>query len=119
MLSNISKKELELFREKWGQFYYSDTIGMDWEKPKKQNVTGVIPSNHSGYCIASNDIEDLICETITQVLEDVAGEEEDTENFKIPKGEDIGVYRHCESLKRKSANRKRQEILDYAKNFKN
>ena len=31
-MENIIKK----FREKWGRFYYSDKIGMDWEKPSKQ-----------------------------------------------------------------------------------
>lgn len=71
MLSNISKKELELFREKWGQFYYSDTIGMDWEKPKKQNVTGGIPNKHDGFCIASGDIEKDILSSHIALIEGV------------------------------------------------
>ena len=52
----LIKNEKE-FRDKWGRFYYSDDVGMDWEKPKKQNVTGGIKDEHNGCCLASDDIE--------------------------------------------------------------
>jgi len=54
-------------REKFGRFYYSDKIKMDWEKPEKQNVTGGIPENHNGFCIASDTIENFWIEKLQQV----------------------------------------------------
>jgi len=54
-------------REKFGRFYYSDKVGMDWEKPEKQNVTGGIPENHNGFCIASDTIENFWIEKLQQV----------------------------------------------------
>lgn len=50
-------KILKEFREKWGRFYYSDSVGMDWVKPKKQNVSGIPLPESNGFCIASDDIE--------------------------------------------------------------
>ena len=54
-------------REKFGRFYYSDKVEMDWEKPEKQNVTGGIPENHNGFCIASDTIENFWIEKLQQV----------------------------------------------------
>lgn len=65
------KKIVSDFREKWGQFYFSDLVGMDWEKPKKRNFrpdeeAQVFGSD--GRCIASGDIEKDLVETIHQEL---------------------------------------------------
>lgn len=59
------------FREKWGRFYYSDLVGMDWEKPTKPNFR---PDEEAqifgsdGKCIASGDVEKDLIETVRQEL---------------------------------------------------
>ena len=61
----------ERFRQKFGRFYYSDIVGIDWEKPKEKNVTGEIPDGHNGYCIASDDIESFIQKTLDKREEEI------------------------------------------------
>ena len=44
------------FRDKWGRFYFSETVEVDWEKPKD-----IHPELLSGIaCVASDDIENDI-----------------------------------------------------------
>lgn len=62
-MTTKEQKEIKKFRGKFGRFYYSDEVGMDWQKPKKQNITGGIPDKHSGFCIASDDIENIIIDS--------------------------------------------------------
>lgn len=73
-MSKYTEEVIAQFRKKWGQFYYSDEIGMDWEKPEKQNVTGGIPNGHSGYCIASGDIEKDFLDALQKQIEMIEGE---------------------------------------------
>lgn len=43
----------EEFRKNFGRYYYSETVGMDWEKPEKIGTkTGKI-------CLPSDEIEDF------------------------------------------------------------
>lgn len=50
----------EKFRKKFGRFYYSDSVGIHWEKPTTKNVTGTPIEGSDGFCIASDDIEQFI-----------------------------------------------------------
>ena len=56
VIAQAEKEVAEKFKEKWGQFYYSDSVGIDWEKPQKQNVEGGVPIESDGFCIASGNI---------------------------------------------------------------
>ena len=79
---NYIDKVLKDFRNKWGRFYYSDTVGMDWEKPKKQNVAGDIPDGHNGFCIASIDIENDIKQSLLTLQEQHEAEIKELKNKK-------------------------------------
>ena|SRR3990167_2887114 len=59
------EKKMEEFREKWGRFYYSETVGIDWEKPKEiLHKSGIM-------CIASDEIEKDIRTALTQQLDEL------------------------------------------------
>lgn len=62
----MSNEELiKEFREKWGRFYISDSVGIDWVKPKKcLHKSGV-------FCIASNDIENDILKALQSQRSDL------------------------------------------------
>lgn len=58
-LEEVLKEAIKNFREKWGRFYVSDTVGIDWEKPKEcKHKSGVM-------CLASDDIEKDITDFIS------------------------------------------------------
>lgn len=59
-----------------------------------------------------NEIKQFIKDKLIEIRDDVVGEEKDTENIDVPKGEDIGMYEHCKRLNYEGYNQKRQEVLD-------
>lgn len=85
------EKVIEAFRKKWGRFYYSDEVGMDWEKPVTQNITGGIPIGHSGFCLASGDMErDLRVALLTTLKQQREKVLEDYTNWLVK-------HRYCDS----------------------
>lgn len=71
-LDQIIKEAQEEFRKKWGRFYYSDTAGMDWEKPDQPNFEAneedkILGSD--GKCLASDDIEKDLATAIRKAYE--------------------------------------------------
>src|ERR1035437_5166754 len=53
-MQDYKEKIVSEMREKFGRFYYSDKIGMDWLKPEKIGTkTGIM-------CLPSDEIEDFI-----------------------------------------------------------
>lgn len=61
-LTDTIRRSIGEFREKWGRFYYDDESGMDWKKPRGENITD---------CIASDDIERDIKSTQLALLKAV------------------------------------------------
>lgn len=68
-LQSFKEKQREGFTKKWGRFYYSDKIGIDWEKPKELH-----PDLSAGVlCIASDDMLRDLDSYADELLEFVEG----------------------------------------------
>ena len=64
-MTKTNKKIIEEFRKKWGRFYISDVVGVDWIKPKKCfRKSGV-------FCVASDDIENDFLKALAQQKEEI------------------------------------------------
>ena len=73
-LQTLLEQQRKKFRVKWGRFYYSDIVGMDWEKPEK--IHPGIKSKK--FCIASDDIENDFAFCQRQIIEEVENEIENS-----------------------------------------
>ena len=105
IIENLKKEAREKSRSKWGQFYYSNSVGFDWERPKKihkELEAGVA-------CIASRDIEDdqdkLIEKAVKATLEEIIGRE-------MLIHDSSGTVISEDDAECNGYNAKRQEIID-------
>lgn len=69
MITDLLEKKLDDWREQWGRFYYSDLVGMDWEKPEKPNFA---PNKETkargsdGKCLASDTMEAFLTSSLKE-----------------------------------------------------
>ena len=103
------EKLIEKFNEKCDELSNLRTSGI--------NTGGFIKGSPEveDWYLSSELIKSFLLESIEEILEEVEPKEIDVENIDIPKGENLGEYRFCESLKREGYNK---AIADLKANIK-